>query len=163
MAIGNQANPQAADANRQEPPSGDPPTDPSKRRWWQRRWGAVIIGVVGLIVGLGLGASNGTKAQTVTIQAAAQTVTHNISSVHAQTVHRIRTKTVTNTVTARRRPSQKPSLATAYGDLRIPRLVARRVAAAGTERRRWDVQLLKLRHPAAGTGLDGPSRQRGRA
>jgi hypothetical protein len=96
----------------QEPPQ--PPTSPApptevfgtaapspKRSWWQRGWGAVSIGVVGLLVGAGIGTAGKTSTRTVTaqgrtttvqaVQAPARTVTHVV--VHTNTVAQTQTAT----------------------------------------------------------------------
>ena len=74
---------------------GTPP--PSRSPWWQRRWGAVTIGILGLLVGTGVGEAAGGNTKTVTEQqqASAQTVTNTVTTVHPRVVVHTHTVTVT--------------------------------------------------------------------
>ena len=110
-----QQNPQVVESNGPAPAGGGPPAEPPNRRWWQRRWGAVMIGLAGLLVGAGLGASGGTKTKTITHQAAAQTVTQTVQGpARTRTVVHVRkvpgpTKTVTAAAPSAPAPSSSGS------------------------------------------------------
>lgn len=78
--------PSGAQRNGEPPQSGKS----TNRPWWQRKWGAAVIALAGLIVGAAIGAGGGATTKTVTTQAASQTVTQTAT----QTVQSVQTKTV---------------------------------------------------------------------
>jgi hypothetical protein len=90
---------------------GGPPPSP-RVPWWQHGWGAAVIGVVGLLIGIGVGGASGSKTKTevrtVTQEGAARTVTHTAPG-HTRTVIRTRTVTRTNTVTAKAAAASSPA------------------------------------------------------
>jgi hypothetical protein len=71
-------------------------SDAPKRPWWQRGWAVASIGVLGLLVGAGIGASGKSSTKTVTnegttttvqvAQTAPRTVTHIVVHNHTHTV-----------------------------------------------------------------------------
>lgn len=83
---------------------GTPP--PSRLPWWQRRWGAITIGIVGLFVGAGIGGAAGgnTKTVTETQQASAQAAT---TTVQPRVV--VHTHTVTVTAESHTTPPATPA------------------------------------------------------
>lgn len=82
---------------------------PPKTPWWQRRWGAITIGIVGLLVGAGVGGAAGSNTKTVTEtqQASAQTVTKTVTTVHPRVV--VHTHTVTVTAESQAAPTSTAS------------------------------------------------------
>jgi hypothetical protein len=62
------------------------PSEPNRERWWRRRWIAPATGVVGLLVGLALGAAGRNPGEVTTLTER-------------------RTATVTTTVTKRSKPA----------------------------------------------------------
>jgi hypothetical protein len=86
-------------------PLGTPPIPP-KGPWWQRSWGVIAVGVVGLLVGAGIGGAAGGKSKTVTDtqRADAQTITNTVTSKPHVVVH-----THTVTVTSESLPTPEPS------------------------------------------------------
>jgi len=105
--------------NASEPPRPPtppaPPTEvlgtpvPPKAPWWQRRWGAITIGIVGLLAGAAIGGAAGGKDKTVTEtqQASAQTVTNTVTTVHPRVV--VHTHTVTVTAESQTTPTSTAS------------------------------------------------------
>ncbi len=99
-----------------QPPTqvmGEP--DGPNRPWWQRGWGVAAIGVVGLLVGAGIGASGKGTTKTVTNEAAASQQ----AKVPAETVTVNHTRTVvhlhTHTVTAASEPSEPSAESSSAG------------------------------------------------
>jgi hypothetical protein len=93
----------------QQPATGNghvPPATPEvptpKGRSFKRRALAVGAGVAGLLVGVGIGAAGGGQTKTVVRVPPAQTVTQTVASVRTRVkkVPVVRTRTVTQTVTA---------------------------------------------------------------
>jgi len=77
-----------------------PPQFPPERPWWDNPWPAIVIGILGLIVGGLLGYALGDKGETVTEArghgpAITRTVTNTTSVVRPKVV--VQTNTVTQT------------------------------------------------------------------
>lgn len=80
---------------------GAPAQSPTKK-WWQHSWGAAVIGIVGLLVGVGAGIGASGSSSTKTITAEGRTTTVQAAPPPTRTVTHVvvHTHTVTQTQAA---------------------------------------------------------------
>jgi hypothetical protein len=85
------------------------PPEPPKRPWWQHGWGATVIGVVGLLVGVGAGIGVSGSSTTRTVTAEGSTTTVEAASPPARTVTHVVVHTHTVTQTQAAAPTESSS------------------------------------------------------